>query len=897
MNKFMDWTENENGTLVQRFQDVAQQFPERLAFCDSRDTDSSTRLSYRELNEQANRVARSIVRQIGESNEPVALLLEKKDACIAAVLGALKAGKIAVPLETSYPTERTRLILEDSGARLLLCDEANNEVANRLANENCEVVNIDRLASNDDNAHNLDLAIEANAAAYLIYTSGSTGAPKGVIETHRNVLHHAGSYTKQLHFQPEDRIALLSSPSVGQGMKTVFCALLNGARLCAFDVKSHGANELAQWLLDQKITVWVSVPSVFRHLARESSTRSNFPDLRLIRLGGEALHARDVELFQQRFSENCTLVNSYSSTETGNITLFFVDVNAPIDGDTVPAGYSGADVEMTLRDEQGNAVETGEIGEIVVRSRFLSPGYWRRPELTQQVFQSEDDSDFRLYRTGDLGMMSRDGCLHHRGRKDFQVKIRGFRVEIGEVEAALKAHESVRDVVVARLDARGENYLVAYVVFEEREATMGELRAFLRGKLPAHAVPARFQSLVQLPQTPNGKIDRAQLPRFEDFAKTAQVEAAKIEQNTTQRRSENEMPDDIEHRLAQIWKDVLKVSSVARHDDFFAIGGHSLLAGVLLSRIEEVFARRIPLAALFGCATIGAQAELLRASAAESPSLWPSVVVLQPNGSRPPLFFAHDLSDGFLSYRDFLRCLHADQPIYGFQPDEASSTRSLQKMAASYARDLCGFYPEGAFNLCGFSFAGTLAFEVARQLEARGREVAFLALLDTNCRADPAHGKRTATVRQRQRNHRYIWRRLRPRDRRIYFAHYTQKRLESLRQRFFGQPETPPRSKAEEEIARANDESIKANRAASASYQVRKYGGHLTLFRAMLSLQAERSRDLGWKEFARSIEIVESSGTHDTMLETPHAYLLARRFTRCLQKAQRDQAQRESSTR
>jgi amino acid adenylation domain-containing protein len=502
-------------TIVRRFERQAILHAERIAVDDAGEQ-SSTRWTYRELNRRANCIAHAIVQRAdvgADASSPVALLMNTGAPSVAAIIATMKANRVCVPIDSSYPKTRVHQMIEDAGAKFLITDNSNVEMALCVAESGCPILNVDELLFQEDTSQetrNLDLDVDPTSAAYLIYTSGSTGRPKGVIETHRNVLHHVEHYAKVLSYQPTDRIALLASCSVGQGMKTFCSTLLNGAALCPFDIKSRGVEALARWMLKEKITVLISVPSVFRRLVRQTSTRSEFPDLRLIRLGGETLHRQDVEDFRQCFSPQCRLANSYSSTETGNIALFFIDKSTPINSDTVPVGFMSAGTEISILDESDHKVGCDEVGEIVVHSAWLSPGYWRNPQLTEQAFQAGRSAGEQTYRTGDLGSLSRDGCLHHHGRKDAQVKIRGFRVELGEVEAALAAHSAIREaVVVARPDAHADNNLIAFVVTKGvRQVDSRELRRFLADKLPQHAVPVSYECLQELPLTSSGKIDR-----------------------------------------------------------------------------------------------------------------------------------------------------------------------------------------------------------------------------------------------------------------------------------------------------------------------------------------------------------------------------------------------------
>jgi amino acid adenylation domain-containing protein len=630
-------------TIVRRFERQAILHAERIAVNDAGEQ-SSTRWTYRQLNQRANCIARSIAERIhglSDASSPSALLMNTGAPSVAAIIGTMKAGRVCVPIDSSYPEARIRQMIEDAGAQLLVTDSLNLATALRLGESGCTILNVDELLFDEDTSQetrNLDLDIDPNSAAYLIYTSGSTGRPKGVIETHRNVLHHVEHYAQALDYQPTDRIALLASCSVGQGMKTFCSTLLNGAALCPFNIKSRGVEALAKWMLEEKITVLISVPSVFRRLVRQTSTRSEFPNLRLIRLGGETLHRQDVEDFRQSFSPQCRLVNSFSSTETGNIALFFMNKTTPLNGETVPVGFVSAGTRVTIVDDVGHEVGFDEVGEMVIHSAWLSPGYWRNPKLTQQVFQASHIAGEQTYRTGDLGSLSRDGCLHHHGRKDSQVKIRGFRVELGEVESALTTHAAIREaVVVARPDAHADNSLISFVVTKDaRRVNSREVRRFLADKLPQHAIPISYEQLKELPLTSNGKIDRAQLLLIA-ARRTNRVD----EDGPSSVLSDENWPaaprGQIEKRLAKIWMDVLQVPRVGRHDDFFELGGHSMLTVALLAQIEKAFSQSMAHSAMFGSATIASQAELLRRTEAlnAAPSS-PNIVALQPRGTRPP---------------------------------------------------------------------------------------------------------------------------------------------------------------------------------------------------------------------------------------------------------------------
>ena len=566
----------------------------------------SCRLSYRELNRLANGIAKLILQARGQASEPVGLLLEHGAPAIIGVLGTLKAGKIYVPLDPSFPDARNHYILRDSQAAILLTNHKNLELAKSLLNGQL-LLNLDEVAAGSDD-ENPCLKISPDTAAYILSTSGSTGEPKGIVQTHRNVLATVARYTLGLQISSEDRLSLLPSYAVTAWVSNTLGALLNGACLCPFDLKERGVTQLADWLVQREITIYRSVPTVFRHFVATLTGQEQFPKLRLIRLGGEPLTRRDVGLYRKHFSVDCVLINGYGSSEISNVWQYRVDQDTEINGDLVPVGWPIDDTGFELVDDDGKPVAGNGVGEIVIRSRYLSPGYWKKPKLTEAVFQSAENGE-RTYHTGDVGYLLADGCLVHMGRKDFQVKIRGYRVEVSEIEATLLAVEKVEEAaVVTREDENGDKQLVAYVVVKKAtELRSSELRAILKEKLPEHMLPAAFVFLNALPLTANRKLDRTALPTP---SVSREYVAAK---------------DPLEMEIVQIWQELLRKQRIGVHDSFFELGGHSLLATRFLARVLKSFEVKIPIRSFFEAPTVAAVAEMIEKSLTEGPA------ALEPN--------------------------------------------------------------------------------------------------------------------------------------------------------------------------------------------------------------------------------------------------------------------------
>jgi amino acid adenylation domain-containing protein len=575
-------------SVPKRFEKIVATYPDRIAV-----KTRNHQLTYDELNNTANRVARTILDEGGEKQGQIALLLEHDAPMIAAILGVLKARKIYVPLDPLHPLSRTTYILQDSQAGLMVTNKKNLALAKRLVHDAIPLINIDNLCTTLS-TNSLDLLASPDTFAYILYTSGSTGKPKGVVQNHRNILHDIMQYTNTLHICPEERMTLLYSYSVNGAVRGIFGALLNGAALYPLDIREEGMANLANFLIEEEITFYHSVPTVFRNFIAGLTGKEEFPRLRLIRFGGERVLTQDVESYKKHFSENCILYTGMGATEHGHIRQYFLDKQTQITGNVVPTGYPVEDKEVFLLDESGTKIGFNRAGEIAVKSRYLSPGYWQKPDLTETKFlRDSGGEDRRIYLTGDLGQMRPDGCLEHLGRKDFQVKVRGYRIEVAEIETALLDSPGINEaIVVSREDRHRDPCVVAYLVPTDHPGpSISELRNFLKSRLPDYMIPAVFVMLIAMPLTSNGKVDRRALPA-PDTSRPDLSEAFVAPRNS------------VEEVLEGIWADVLKLERVSVHHNFFDLGGHSLLATRVVSRVQKDLRVVIPLRALFENPTV-----------------------------------------------------------------------------------------------------------------------------------------------------------------------------------------------------------------------------------------------------------------------------------------------------
>jgi amino acid adenylation domain-containing protein len=711
-------------SIPERFEKIVRLYPDHIAV-----KTETQGVSYAELNAMANRVAREIVKRQGTESEPVGLLIDKGVEQIAAMLGILKAGKFFVLLDSTFPLERNAAISKDTRPPLILVHTDNVAYGSKLIDSADKLINVSTIDSSST-SDDLYIEISPDAISNVIYTSGSTGTPKGVIQTHRSKMHLVMLHTQILQITCKDRCILLSSGTASTIGNSLY-ALLNGAALHPYSVNKLGISKLADWMVDEKITICAISAPLFRKFCESLTGAERFPDLRALRLTSEASYKSDFELYKRFSPQTCCLANVICPTETGTLRQFVMYHDSQFRSDEIPLGYPVDDKEIYLLDEDGREVGFNEVGEIVVRSKYLSPGYWNRPELTEAKFKADpQDPEQRFYYTGDLGLMLPDGCLIHKGRKDFRVKIRGYGVETAEVEKVLRGHGVVKDcVVVDRRDQSGETKLVAYYISgSQRQPNSSELRQYLKASLPDYMVPSSFQRLDAIPLTPSGKVDRQALP---------EPDTTRPEMNV--RYEAPRTP--VERKIAQFWAKALSVERVGLHDDFFELGGHSLSGTLVVSWIHDMFGLDLPVSEFFSNPTIAQLAERIEGGERENHRVgkkqWTYLCELQKGKGRAPVFIFPGGGGGepeFFVYGFLARQVGTEYPFYGLRARGADGVlqphATAEQMADAYVEEIRALHPEGPYYLIGECAGGVNACEAARQLMAQGQEIAMLVLMD-----------------------------------------------------------------------------------------------------------------------------------------------------------------------
>ncbi len=605
--------------LHRLFEEQAARTPDAVAV-----VFEETRLTYRELDGRADRLARRL-RGLGVAPEVrVGILLERSAEMLVALLAAWKAGGAYVPVDPTWPRERQAWILEDSGARVLLTEE---RLLAELPSLSAEALCLDGEWPAEPAASRPERQAGPENLAYVIYTSGSTGRPKGVAVEHRQLANYLAGVLDRMDLPPACGFATVSTIAADLGNTVVFAGLATGGAVHVIArERLSDAEAMGEYFERHTVDCLKIVPSHLAALLASPRPERVLPR-RLLVLGGEASSWALIDRLRE-LAPACRVLNHYGPTET-TIGVLTGEADGPRASASVPIGRPLRNTRAILLDRRGEPVPAGVPGEVFVAGPNVTRGYLGRPDLTAERFVPDPfgepfgEPGGRMYRTGDLARVLSDGRVEFLGRVDHQLKIRGFRIELGEIEAALRRHPSLRQAVVAaHQDAAGEKTLVAYLVPE----VPGDLRAFLGRSLPEVMIPARFVGLAELPLNSNGKVDRQALPAPE-------AEAAGPAEETGPRTW-------VEEVLAGIWCEVLGVEGIGPHHDFFTLGGHSLLATRVLSRVRQAFQVEVPLRALFESSTLGGLAAAVERLKKGEDAAPPPALVAVPRAERMPLSFA-----------------------------------------------------------------------------------------------------------------------------------------------------------------------------------------------------------------------------------------------------------------
>ncbi len=702
-------------------------------------------LTYQQLNQKANQLAHYLPKLGVKSEVSVGICLEKVPEMIIALLAILKAGGAYVPLDPNYPNERIGFMLKDTDISVLLTQP---KLVKQIPEFKGSTVYIDKdwHAISKESEENLVSNIAANNLAYVMYTSGSTGQPKGICVTHRGVVRLVKN-SNYANLTSEETFLQLAPIAFDASTFEIWGCLLNGGKLVLFPEQQLSLETLGQTIRHHQITTLWLTAGLFNLMVDERV--EDLKPLRQLLAGGDVLSVPHVQKFRQH-NQNCQLINGYGPTENTTFSCCYPIENSKQVTNSIPIGKPIANTQVYILDKYLQPVPIGVPGELCIGGDGLARGYLNRPELTEEKFIPNpfSNSKFtrqnlksdRLYKTGDLARYLPNGNIEFLGRIDNQVKIRSFRIELGEIEFILSQHPQVREaVVIDREDQPGNKSLVAYLVPKQEAVSLSKLRQFLAQKLPDYMLPSAFVELEAMPLTPNGKVDRRALP--------PPVQAfPKLESEFVSPRNL------IQEMLARIWAEVLSFESfnfgpsqLNIYDNFFDLGGHSLVAVRLISRVREVFQLALPLRQLFESPTIAELAKYIeterrtnRLGQQTETKPWFSLLAIQPGGSQRPFFLLPGGGGGeieFIIYAKLVYLLGQEQPVYGLQARGLDGKQEphpqVEAMATDYIKEIRAIQPEGPYLLGGECTGGVVALEMAQQLQAQGEKVALLVLMNT----------------------------------------------------------------------------------------------------------------------------------------------------------------------
>jgi len=878
------WTETrtdypKDKTIAALFEEQVSRAPDATAV-----SFGGKELSYRELNARANRLAHHLISLGAGPDVLVALCLERSIEMVVGLLAILKAGGAYLPLDPTYPKERLAFMLEDSKAPVLISESG---FKGTLPEHHANCLLIDKSEVFDPYpTTNPKTATTSDNLAYVIYTSGSTGRPKGVLITHSNVQRLFSATDAWYGFSQNDVWTLFHSYAFDFSVWEIWGALLYGGRLVIVSYETSRSPELFyELLLDERVTILNQTPSAFYALteADQAYRGERSLSLRLVIFGGEALNFAKLARWYFRHDDRAPqLINMYGITET-TVHVTYHPLVAEIAHEMARSviGRPIPDLSLYILDPHLNPVPIGVAGELHVGGAGLARGYLNRPELTAEKFIRNPFSDHpeeRLYKTGDLARYLPDGNIEYLGRIDHQVKIRGFRIELGEIEAILSQHSQVTEaVVIAREDTPGDKRLVAYLVpangkaaGQDEKNLIATLRDHLKASLPDYMVPAAFVVLDQLPVTPNGKLDRKALPAAPEYQSKESYVAPR---NAT------------EEKLAAIWADVLRLDRIGIHDNFFDLGGHSLLVVRLMGEIEKAFGERLSVTTLFQFPTIEGIGRTL--SVGNRSDAWQYLLPINPSGSTPPLFsvwigIATEL-------RDLGRCLGAQQRFYGIssQSDpERVSVPSIEELAAEFLTEVRAVQPRGPYYLSSDCLPCLIAFEMAQQLHAQGERVAALILIDPNPPNRATNSERYIAFRRLKHHLRQLADLSGIREKLAYASSHAVGILHRIAVNVYSTCRRAlPGYRLRLPYALLPSYTVEMHTRAAENYVLRRYEGKISFIWARDYRQAAELEKNVWAELATETAHYYVDCEHAESFYEPHVQLLAREVKNCLDDA------------
>jgi amino acid adenylation domain-containing protein len=884
-------------TLPQLFEAQAVGLPDAVAL-----VTEGQEITYRDLNERANRLAHFLLARDLRSGAHVGIAMPASAAMVTAALAVLKAGMAYVPLDPHYPEQRLKMMLQDAKPALIL---STGDCGKDLPIDPATVMRLEHLDSllREQDLTNPLVPLSLRSTAVIIFTSGSTGRPKGVSLTAGGIANHIVSTIRQWGIEPGDRLLQVSTVNFDASIQEIFVPLTSGATLVIPGKETLSATSRLLRLIDrERITILDLTTLLWHEIVHYLAERhACLPrSVRLCHLGGERATRATYNKWLRLGGDRIRWINAYGPTEaTIESTLYEVpaaELGREMASDP-PIGRPIANTFTYVLDEERRLAPPGVAGELFIGGAGVALGYFNQPELTAERFLPDPfrPSSSTMYKTGDRVRHRADGELEYLDRVDSQIKLRGYRIELGEIEAQLLVDPRVGDAAVTvRATPSGAQALIAYVVPDAKDSTPlqgEELLDQLRGRLPSFMVPTMCLVLRSFPQTPSGKVDHNALPS-PDWSRTLEV-----------------APSPVEGLLAtviELWEEVLRIPHLRPSDDFFALGGDSLRAMRLASKIESRLGHTVPVALLFTHRT-AQQYTLALQEELENEEL-SHLLLIRDGARKKPLFLIHPLSGDASSYRNLAAALDYDQAVFGVQMRGLDGRfpphQTIEECAADHVSVIQAVQRQGPYAIAGYSSGGLVAYEMACQLARLGEEVDFLGLIDSGV---PPRLEVALDWTNPQHLARFVWnfllalaslRHLTPYGVFKVAMRKWEAVLKSVGARTPAVLDPPGKAGADLQqlfwfdlaiFTEFRIELIRAHLRAVENYLPRAYPGRVTLFTSERQpIMSPQNRTLGWEAVATGpIAVKKVKGNHGNMLDAAFVGILADLMSQALRSRPR----------
>lgn len=810
-------------------------------------------ITYQDLNHRANQLGCLLQQSGASAGSIVGLCLDRSIDMVAAMLAVQKIGAAYVPMDPFYPKSRISYVLADSEAKMLITQRSLDDI---LPKSLCEKIYIDDPIQ--DFSEQTFHQGSSEDLAYIIYTSGSTGKPKGVEISNRALLNFLLSMQRKPGLCQEDVLLAVTTLSFDISGLEIFLPLITGATISlASRETAMNAESLIKKIEQSHVTFLQATPVTWRMLL--ASNWKGETKLKAL-IGGEAVPKDLVDKLQGKCE---SIWNMYGPTET---TIWSTTCKLEPDLEEISIGEPIDNTQILIVDSNMNLQPVGTIGEILIGGDGLAKGYRNLPELTTEKFvipEFDIAEGKRFYRTGDLGRWRSNGQLECLGRIDNQVKIRGFRIELGEIENVLSTLVGVRQVVVDAKDfGQDDKELVAYFLMHNEAALDVNLaRKTLQKHLPDYMFPKYFLEVESIPMTPNGKVDRTALMMPES--------------SNTEPIYEYVAPSgNAEVTIAKMFEKILKIEAVGAYSDFFDLGGNSFSAVRLMTEIEKIFDIKLPLANLFMHSDVRGLASLVRKDSSTK-NRWSCLVALSHLGKADPIFLVHGAGGNLLIYRELVKNLAPQFPVFGFQSigldQKTEPLKTVTEMATYYVEELLNFRPSGPYNLGGYCMGGIVVLEMARQLKAQGKKVGLVALFDSYnfsvVEKSGKMGKSFSFILQKTKFHLSNMIRLKPKNMMPYFK-------EKSRLLFEGSSDLLAKFKkalfVKNTDLQTNINIInELNHVAGWNHIPRSYSGDVVLYRPKNNYYLFGEKNMGWDDviIGKIENIIVSDNPHSMLTE------------------------------